>query len=371
MSQDAPPYDAPPCDAPPCDAPPYDALLLLSFGGPEGPDDVLPFLRNVTRDRDVPDERLAVVAQQYELFGGRSPINAQCRDLLAALRTELADHNVTLPLYWGNRNWDPFLADTVATMAGDGVTNALVFATSAFGSYSGCRQYQQDLAGAADTVGPIAPRLSKLRLFYNHPGFIEAMADRLQHSLAGPPPASRISLAQGPTRIVFSAHSIPQTMADGCQYRDQLHEAARLVLAAAGVEPHYDLVFQSRSGPPSMPWLEPDVNAQLRGLAADGVSRVVLVPIGFISDHMEVLFDLDTQARATAEELGLELIRVPTVGTHPRFVTMIRQLIEERLVGADRLSLGSDGPWPDQCPVGHCPPPSRPAGPGRRDHADG
>lgn len=323
----------------------------------------MPFLRNVTRGRGVPDERLAVVAEQYALFGGRSPLNDQCRDLLAALRAELDAHGIDLPLYWGNRNWDPFLADTVAAMAADGVTDALVLATSAFGTYSGCRQYREDLERAAATVdgneGPGAPRLSKLRLFYNHPGFVEAAADRLVTAVDGGRP--------GPgDRLVFTAHSIPRSMAAGCSYVDQLHEAARLVVDAAGwAGTPYDLVFQSRSGPPQVPWLEPDVNDHLRAMvAAGGTNRVVLVPIGFLSDHMEVVFDLDTQARATASELGLELVRVPTVGTHPRFVAGVRELIEERLhpgPAAPRLALGSDGPWPDECPAGHCPAPSRPA----------
>lgn len=321
----------------------------------------MPFLRNVTRGRGVPDERLAVVAEQYALFGGRSPLNDQCRDLLAALRVELDAHGIDLPLYWGNRNWDPYLADTVSAMAADGVTDALVLATSAFGTYSGCRQYREDLERAAATVdaddGPAAPRLSKLRLFYNHPGFVEAAADRLVTALGGGAPGDG-------DRLVFTAHSIPRSMAAGCSYVDQLHEAARLVLDAAGwANTPHDVVFQSRSGPPQVPWLEPDVNDHLRVLAADGARRVVLVPLGFLSDHMEVAFDLDTQARATAAELGLELVRVPTVGTHPRFVAGVRELIEERLRpgAAPRLALGADGPWPDECPAGHCPPPSRPA----------
>lgn len=324
----------------------------------------MPFLRNVTRGRGVPDERLAVVAEQYALFGGRSPLNDQCRALLEALRAELDGHGIDLPLYWGNRNWDPYLADTVAAMAADGVTDALVLATSAFGSYSGCRQYREDLERAAAAVngtgGPAAPRLSKLRLFYNHPGFVDAAADRLVTALGGQHP--------GPgDRLVFTAHSIPRSMAAGCSYAEQLQEAARLVLDAAGLAgtPH-DVVFQSRSGPPQVPWLEPDVNDHLRALAAAGdTRRVVLVPLGFLSDHMEVVFDLDTQARATAAELGLELVRVPTVGTHPRLVAGIRELIEERLHPgtAVRLALGADGPWPDECPAGHCPAPSRPTGP--------
>lgn len=349
----------------------YDAVLLLSFGGPEGPADVMPFLRRVTAGRGVGDDRLAQVAEQYELFGGRSPINDQCRDLLAALQAEFSANSLDLPLYWGNRNWAPLLDDTVAEMADDGITDALVFATSAFGSYSGCRQYKENLLAAAKSVGERAPRLSKLRLFYNHPGFIEPMAYNLAASIA-----DRAALGDrgadrgGSDRVVFTAHSIPESMAAGCDYVGQLNDACALVMEAAGLDAQpYDLVFQSRSGPPSVPWLGPDVNEHLEALAAQETSVVYLVPIGFISDHMEVLYDLDTQAAATADRLGLTLDRVSTVGTHPRFVTMIRQLVEERLAvegtaddgqpAKPRLSLGSQGPWPDECAPDHCPAPRR------------
>lgn len=331
----------------------FDAVLVLSFGGPEGPDDVLPFLRKVTKGRDIPDERLATVADQYHLFGGRSPINDQCRALIAALETELDVSGIDVPIYWGNRNWEPYLADTVATMASDGVTNALVFVTSAFGSYSGCRQYREDLARARNQVGESAPELTKLRLYYNHPGFIEPLAANL---------AGAIGAAGGPTpeRITFTAHSIPVSMAASCDYASQLEEAAGLVMDAAGLgDLTHDLVFQSRSGPPSVPWLEPDVNDHLAARAEAGDETAVLVPLGFISDHMEVLYDLDTQARATAERLGLRLVRVPTVGTAPRFVTMIRELIEERLREKPTLWLGAQGPWPDECPADHCAAPAR------------
>jgi ferrochelatase len=361
------------------------ALLVLSFGGPEGPADVVPFLRNVTRGRDVPDDRLTEVAEQYARFGGCSPLNDQCRALIAAVTDRLAGMEWDLPVYWGNRNWHPFLVDTVAAMADDGVTDAVVFATSAFGSYSGCRQYREDLERAAAEVGPRAPTLTKLRLYYNHPGFIDAQADRLRAALTiatatttaagtgaetgaeaepdGTDPACG-RLPEG-TRLVFTAHSIPVSMASGCDYVAQLREAARLVTAASGLcsgggDPiDHDLVYQSRSGPPTVPWLEPDVNDHLAAVAADGIDRVVLVPIGFTSDHMEVQFDLDTQAWATAERLGVELIRVPTVGTHPRFIELVTDLAAEQLLEGPRLAIGSDGPWPDQCPVGHCPPPAR------------
>ncbi|MEL7156826.1 MAG: ferrochelatase [Actinomycetota bacterium] len=337
-----------------------DAVLLLSFGGPEGPDDVLPFLRNVTRGRNVPDERLAEVAEQYERFGGRSPINDHCRELRAAVEAELAAHGPQLPVYWGNRNWHPFVSDTVARMADDGIGHAAVFVTSAFGTYSGCRQYQEDLERARDEVGERAPTLTKLRLFYNHPGFVEPQGARLRAALDG------AGIGDGPVRLVFTAHSIPTSMAAGCDYQAQLAEAADLVRAAAGLPdstPH-DVVFQSRSGPPQVPWLEPDVNDHLASVAADpGGSDVpvAVVPLGFVSDHMEVLFDLDTQARDTADRLGLSMIRVPTVGTDPRFVTMVRELVAEQTDAAPKLHLGSAGPWPDRCPEGHCPPPRRPA----------
>lgn len=346
--------------------------MVLSFGGPEGPDDVMPFLRNVVRGRNVPDERLVEVAEQYHRFGGRSPINDHCRALISALEAELAANGHELPVYWGNRNWEPYVADTVARMRDDGIRRALVFATSAFGSYSGCRQYREDLAGATAalsvTAGATAraagddggndnqPYLQKLRLFYNHPGFVEPLADNVRRAVSGEP---------GPThRFVFTAHSIPESMAASCSYTDQLVEAAGLVMTTAGFDDHgFDLVYQSRSGPPHIPWLEPDVNDHLRALAADGVEAVTVIPIGFVSDHMEVMFDLDTQAAETAADLGLAYTRVPTVGTAPRFVAMIRELIEEQQSAAPKLHLGTDGPWPDQCPDGHCAMPARPGRP--------
>jgi len=341
-----------------------DAILLLSFGGPEGPDDVLPFLRNVTKGRNVPDERLAVVAEQYAQFGGRSPINDHCRDLKSAIEAELGAAGIELPVYWGNRNWHPMLTDTVAAMAADGIERALVFTTSAFGSYSGCRQYREDLERAGETVGPAAPQLDKIRLFYNHPGFIEPMGRNVAEAVDQ---ATTDAGRSAEHRIVFCAHSIPESMAASCAYPAQLTEAAGLVMAEAGLaDQSWDLVYQSRSGPPSVPWLEPDVNDHLEALAAGGTRSVTLVPIGFISDHMEVLYDLDTQAMETAAGLGLALNRAATVGTDPRFVTMIRELIEERRSAAARLAVGSDGPWPDDCPDGHCLAPRRPAGAGGR-----
>ena len=334
---------------------PVDAILVLSFGGPEKPDDVMPFLRNVTRGRNVPDERLAVVAEQYHLFGGRSPINEHGRSLTAALADRLARVGQALPVYFGNRNWHPFVADTVASMATDGIKRALVFVPSAFGSYSGCRQYQEDLVAARTLVGVAAPQLDKLRLFYNHPGFIEPLADNVV--------AARSALAHcRKPRVVFTAHSIPTSMATGCDYESQLNEAAQLVMDQSGIDDiGHDLAFQSRSGPPQMPWLEPDINDHLEQLAAEGTDGVLVVPLGFTSDHMEVMFDLDTQAAQTADRLGLAFERVPTVGSSPAFVNMIVALVEEQISGATPVALGSAGPWPTPCPPDHCSsPPRRP-----------
>ncbi len=339
-------------------APAIDAVLILSFGGPEQPQDVMPFLRNVTKGRNVPDERLAVVAEQYAIFGGKSPINDQCRALIDALTAELNENSIDLPIYWGNRNWEPFVGDTVAEMTKDGVQHAVVFATSAFGSYSGCRQYRQDLERAREEAGQDAPLLRKLRLFYNHPGFIEPLAANLRAA------TTDADGERKPTRVVFTAHSIPNSMASVCSYEAQLTDAATLTMDAAGLSDQpFDLVYQSRSGPPSIPWLEPDVNDHLAAINTEGVEDVTVVPIGFVSDHMEVMFDLDTQAMATAADLGMKLTRVPTVGVAPRFISMIRELIEEQIAGKPKLFVGSDGPWPDDCPSSdHCIPP---AGSGR------
>jgi len=312
----------------------------LSFGGPNGPDDVMPFLRNVTAGRNVPDARLAVVAEQYEQFGGRSPINEQNLALIDALRAEFDGAGIDLPIYFGNRNWEPYLTDTVQQMADDGVHNALVLATSAFSSYSGCRQYREDLARAADEVGPGAPELHKLRLYYNHPGFIDAVVARI------------VEVHRPGARLVFTAHSIPNSMAQWCEYEPQLNEMAALV--AERVQAEWDLAFQSRSGPPHVPWLEPDINDHLRTIAADGVTDVTLVPLGFVSDHMEVQFDLDFQAADTAREVGIEMRRAGSVGTHPAFVDGLRELVEEVIADGPVLWVGEAGPWPDPCPEGNC-----------------
>ena len=334
----------------------YDALLIVAFGGPEGMDDVMPFLANVSRGRNVPPQRLQEVAHHYEQFGGVSPLNQQIRDLIDCLKRELAEHDINLPVYWGNRNWRTMIEDTIKQMTADGVRRAMAFVVSAFSSYSGCRQYRQDIERARAAAGPDAPQIDKLRLFYNHRGFIEAMTDRVREALATIPQARRNT-----TRLVLTAHSIPKSMADGCQYEAQLRDAGRLVADAVG-HSDWTLVYQSRSGPPDQPWLEPDVCDYLRQVKQAGrISDVVLVPIGFTSDHMEVVYDLDTEARQVCDQIGLNMVRAAAVGTHRRFVSMIRQLIQERMSSTgDRPALGALGPAPDICPANCCPPPRRP-----------
>jgi len=334
--------------------PVYDALLLVSFGGPEGPDDVMPFLENVTAGRGVPPERLAEVAAHYDLFDGVSPINGHNRDLIGVLEGEL---DGLLPIYWGNRNWAPYLGDTVQRMADDGVRRALAFVTSAYGSYSSCRQYLEDIEAARVQVGDRAPVIDKIRYFYNHPGFIAAQAERLLAAVAS------AGGGLGPeTMILFTAHSIPTSMAAGCGYVEQLREAAELVMAEANIAHPWELVFQSRSGPPAVPWLEPDIAERVGQLGGGAVDTVIVVPVGFVSDHMEVVYDLDVELASVAETAQVDLVRADTVGTHPRFVAMIRELVEERLAGEDgpRSALGSLGAGPDQCASNHCPPPRRP-----------
>ena len=334
----------------------YDAVLIVSFGGPEGPDEVLSFLENVLRGRNVPRERMLEVAEHYRHFGGVSPINQQNRDLAAALRAELVVGGIDLPVYWGNRNWHPLLPDTLSQMAADGVRRALAFVTSAYSSYSGCRQYRENILAAQQTVGSHAPQIDKLRMFFNHPGFIEPMVENAARALAQIPADRRAA-----AHVVYTAHSIPRSMADSCRYVEQLTEAARLVSEALG-RAQDPLVFQSRSGPPSQPWLEPDIGDHLKQLAARGdVRDVVIVPIGFTSDHLEVLFDLDIEARQICDQLGLNMQRATTVGTHPRFVRMIRELIIERMHNSpERPALGVLGPSHDVCPANCCPAPRRP-----------
>lgn len=340
--------------------PQYDALLVVSFGGPDGPDDVLPFLENVLRGRNVPRERMLEVAEHYYHFGGKSPINEQNRQLISALENELALHGPPLPIYWGNRNWHPLLADTLRQMANDGVSRALAFVTSAFSSYSGCRQYRENIAQSRAEAGRLAPHVDKIRVFFNHPGFIGPMIERTRDALAAVPAERR---DEAP--LIFTAHSIPQAMADGCCYELQLRESCRLVAEAVG-RGDWQLVYQSRSGPPTQPWLGPDVVDFIHDFhSQNSIRDAVVVPIGFISDHLEVLYDLDTEAKAACAALGIQMVRAATVGTHPRFITMIRELIEERLSdNPQRLALGTLGPKDDVCPEDCCIyMPGRPAGP--------
>ena len=354
---------------PAADATGYDAVLLVSFGGPDGPDDVLPFLTNVTRGRGVPPERLAEVAEHYLLFGGASPINAQNAALRDAVRAALAAEGLGLPVYWGNRNWDPYLRDAMAQMAADGVRRALAFVTAAYSSYSGCRQYRENLYDAVAQV-PGAPMLDKLRPYFDHPGFVEPFVDATVEALTELP----ADLQDG-ARLLFSTHSIPVAQADssgalagpGGAYVAQHLATARLVAAGVtrdtGVERGWDLVYQSRSGAPAQPWLEPDVGEHLERLAAEGVPAAVVVPIGFVSDHLEVVYDLDTLARQTAAETGVAFARAATPGTDPRFVAMVVDLVRERLEdrpAAERAALSGLGTWPDRCVAGCCPDPRGP-----------
>ncbi len=376
--------------------PAYDAFLLLSFGGPEGRQDVLPFLENVTRGRGIPRSRLEAVAEHYYAVDGVSPINGQCRDMLAAIGPALRAAGLDLPLYWGNRNWQPFIEDTVAQLKADGVRRAVAFTTSAYSSYSACRQYLDDLDRAVAAAGPGGPVIDKIRPYFNHPGFIEPFAASAEAALARLPAA-----AQAGARLVFTAHSVPVGMAvtsgsvtqgtartdlAGGRYAAELAEAARLIAArVGGGDLGFDLVYQSRSGPPSVPWLEPDVNDHLAALAK-GLGRggdplpggpptgVVVVPVGFVSDHMEVVHDLDVEAAATAAALGLPFARAAAPGATPRFAAMAGELVAELTSGAPALALGSFGPRPYAAgafdPGGHaCPAdccryaPARPATP--------
>jgi ferrochelatase len=315
----------------------------------------MPFLANVVRGRDVPAARLQAVADRYQQFGGVSPINAQNRELLAAIRDDLTAHGIDLPVYWGNRNWHPYVEDAVAEMAAAGVRRALVFVTSAYSSYSACRQYLDDLQRARAAVGDTAPELHKLRHYFDHPGFVEPQADAVRNAVADIAPDRRAT-----TRLVFVAHSLPVAMAvgagpDGGLYTAQLAAAAELIASAGAPGIGWDLAYCSRSGPPSVPWLEPDINAHLEALAADGVTDVIVVPAGFVSDHFEVQWDLDTEAAATAARLRLRFARTPTPSTDPRFVAMVRELVQERRdPSAPRRALSALGPSHDVCPSGCC-----------------
>jgi ferrochelatase len=344
--------------------PAYDAFLLVSFGGPEGPDEVIPFLQNVTRGRGIPPERLASVAEHYYAFGGVSPINQQCRDMLAAVRADFSARGLSLPVYWGNRNWSPYLADTVRAMADDGVRRVIAFVTSAYSSYSSCRQYLDDIERARAVVGPDAPEIDKLRRFFNHPGFIEPFAANAEAALATLPAGVRED-----AHLVFTAHSIPDAMADssgpggGRRYVTELTEAARLIAERTDGGTHpWTLAYQSRSGPPSAPWLEPDVRDHLGELANSGTAAVVVIPSGFVSDHMEVRHDLDVEAAQCAKSLGLAFARAATPGTDPRFASMITDLVRERLAQPDSPepdSTGPDSTGPDTPALGNMGVPSQ------------
>jgi protoporphyrin/coproporphyrin ferrochelatase len=336
----------------------YDAILVVSFGGPESKQDVIPFLENVLRGRNVPRERMLAVAEHYYHFDGKSPINQQTRELISALKNELAQHGPQLPVYWGNRNWHPMLADTLRHMKEDGIKRALAFVTSAYSSYSGCRQYREDIARAQAEVGEGAPQIEKIRVFFNHPGFIEATEERLRDGLA-PIPAD----ARGNVQLVYVAHSVPIAMANTSDYVVQLEEVRKLTSDRLGMNNHV-LVYQSRSGAPGQPWLEPDILDYLREVKEKNLaSAVVIAPISFISDHMEVLYDLDIEARQLCESLDLPMARAKTVGVHPKFIAGIRELILERTEGAERRALGSLGPREDVCAENCCPAPQRPIRP--------
>ncbi|MGZ4467594.1 MAG: ferrochelatase [Nocardioidaceae bacterium] len=347
----------------PADTTPYDALLLVSFGGPERPEDVVPFLENVTRGRGIPRERLEEVGEHYFLFGGKSPINDQNRAFIAAVEEDFASSGLDLPVYWGNRNWDPYLADALRQMRDDGVRRAACLVTSAYSAYSGCRQYRENLADAVAEV-EAAPTLDRLRHYFNHPGFVEPMVDATLAALADLGDAVRHD-----AHILFVTHSIPVAMnessgPDGgayvAQHRSVAEEIGERIRQETGHRYAAELVFCSRSGPPHVPWLEPDVNDRIEELAREAVGGVVVVPIGFVSDHMEVIYDLDTEAAATAEKVGVEFARAATAGVDPRFVRMVRDLLlersaHERGVDVPRAAVGSQPPSWDVCPRGCCP----------------
>ncbi len=335
------------------DAAPYDALLLQSFGGPEGPDDVIPFLENVLRGRGVPASRMREVAEHYQRFGGVSPINGHCRELIAALKTELACHEIHLPVYWGNRNWHPFLEDTLRQMKSDGIRRVLTIVTSAFASYSGCRQYREDIVRCAEAAGAADLQIDRLRMFYNHPDFIETIAENTGRAMSDVTAACRES--DRVPRVIFTAHSIPLTMAACCDYEQQLRETCRLVAERLNLPAdRWELAWQSRSGRPEDPWLEPDICEVIESADVQKDPCLVISPVGFLSDHIEVLYDLDVEAAQACERKGLAMRRAATPGTHPRFITMLRRLIQERLFGHPRDAVGRFGPHHDECPADCC-----------------
>ncbi len=337
--------------------PNYDAILIVSFGGPEGRDDVIPFLQNVTRGRNIPEDRLAEVAEHYYLYDGVSPHNRQITDLRDALRLELDAADINLPLYWGNRNWTPYLTDTLRQMTDDGIRKAIAFVVSGYSSYSSCRQYRENVQAARKAAGATAPSVDKIRVFFNHPLFMDVMEDRVNEAIAKLAPEHQES-----AHLIFTAHSIPSSMAANCKYELQLTEASRLVAERFPGHTH-ELVYQSRSGPPHVPWLEPDICDYLENLAKENSPPpVIVIPIGFLSDHLEVLYDLDHEAADTAAKLNIPFARALSAGTHPKFITMIRELIAERLYDTPtRAAIGQYPASHDYCPQDCCLPPQRPA----------
>lgn len=344
----------------------YDAILLAGFGGPEGQDDVIPFLRNVTRGRGIPDERLEEVAHHYRHFGGVSPINDQNRALRAALQDELARRGIDLPVLWGNRNWEPYLADALREADDRGFSRLIGLATSAYSSYSSCRQYREDYARALEETGLGASiQIDKVRQFFDHPGFVAPFAAGVRDALAE---LRGRGVAEEGIRILFSTHSIPtqdalrsgprdRDFGGGGAYAAQHEAVARTIMADLGEDVPWRLVYQSRSGPPSQPWLEPDINDAMREQAEAGATAFVIVPLGFVSDHMEVLWDLDTEAMETAAELGAIAVRTPTPGIDPAYVAGLVDLVMERVEGvptADRAAVTDLGPWYDVCRPGCC-----------------
>ena len=338
----------------------YDAVLFVSFGGPEKREDVIPFLENVLRGRNVPRERMLEVAEHYYHFDGVSPINQQNRELITAVEAKLKEQGIEIPIYFGNRNWHPLLPDTLQQMADDGVKTAIAFMTSTFSSYSGCRQYRENVYAAQAVVGPAAPNVDKIRAFYNHPQFISACVARVREAINLLPTET-----QPDFQIAFTAHSIPNSMACTCDYVQQLTESCRLVAEALNLPTQrWSLVYQSRSGRPQDPWLEPDILDHIDSLKQSGCKSLVISPIGFLSDHMEILFDLDEEAAHMCTEVGISMSRAASVGTHPDFVQCVVKLILERLTSdQEQLAIGKYGPNWDVCPADCCPAPQRPGRP--------
>lgn len=324
----------------------YDAFLLISFGGPEGMDDVLPFLKNVLRGRNVPEQRMLAVAEHYKLFGGISPINEQNRRLIDVLKPVIESSGPKLPIYWGNRNWHPLLSDTLQQMAKDGITRAVALATAAYSSYSSCRQYLENIEEARNFVGAAAPQIDKIRPFYDHPDFIATNSDNLLTAMQNLPVEKKEK-----AEIIFTAHSIPHSMSDNCHYAEQLKTTAELVMKESQLKNKWRLTYQSRSGNPNQPWLEPDINKCIEEISPG--KAVIISPIGFVSDHMEVIYDLDTEARYLCQKLGIDYHRAKTAGTHPLFISMIKKLVEEKITVAQNDNLqSSEFCSPTCCPKG-------------------